>query len=121
MNRKEECERVVLTKEEKRLLRFIHQHPHTKCERCQIWPLYEMNLVCPDTQGVDAFNAPIPLDTYCTSDFYQIYQAYRSEKRFWLVLKSLWLPILVSVITNLTVDGIQWWLPLLQQWFASSP
>lgn len=120
MDRKSLCEKIVLTKSEKRLLRYISKHPHTKCDRGEIWPLYEMDLVCPDTEGVDAFNAPIPKDAYCVSELYQIYQSYRAEQRFLLMLKSLWLPIVVSVITNLTVDGIQWLLPLIQQWFSSS-
>ena len=121
MDRKSSCSKIVLTKTEKRLLRHISKHPHTKCSREEIWPLYEMDLVCPDTEGVDAFNVPIQKDTYCVSELYQIYQSYQAERRFWLMLKSLWLPIVVSVITNLTVDGIQWLSPLIRQWFASFP
>lgn len=60
MDRKSLCDKIILTKSEKRLLRYISKHPHTKCNREEIWPLYEMDLVCPDTDGVDAFNAPIP-------------------------------------------------------------
>lgn len=121
MDRKSLCEKIVLTKAEKRLLRYISKHPHAKCAREEIRPLYEMDLVCPDTEGVDAFNAPIPKDTYCVSKLYQIYQSYQDEQKFWMMLKSLWLPIVVSIITNLSTDGIQWLWPLIQQWFSSSP
>ena len=120
MDRKSLCDKIILTKSEKRLLRYISKHPHTKCNREEIWPLYEMDLVLPDTEGVDAFNAPIPKDTYCVSELYQLYQSYRTEQRFGLMLKSLWLPIVVSVITTLTVTGLQWLLPRLIQWLASS-
>ena len=120
MDRKSLCDKIILTKSEKRLLHRINKHPHMKCSREEIWPLYEMDLVRPDTEGVDAFNAPIPKDTYCVSELYQIYQSYRTEQRFWLILKSLWLPIVVSIITNLSTDGIQWLWPLIRQWLASS-
>ena len=113
MYRKSSCERIVLTKSEKRLLRYISNHPHTKCEPKTIRPLYEMGLVRPDTEGKDAFNAPIPKDTYCVSELYLIYQAYQTEQRFWLLLKSLWLPIVGSVITTLVVNGLQWLLPMI--------
>lgn len=119
MDRKSKCESIVLTKYEKKLLRRIRRKPHTKCNRDEIWPLYEMDLVYPDTEGVDAFNMPIWKDTYCVSELYQIYRSYKAELWFWLMLKSMWLPIVVSIITNLTVDGIQWSLPLIQQWFSS--
>lgn len=121
MDRKSLCEKIVLTKSEKRLLRYISKHPHTKCARGEIWPLYEMDLVHPDTEGVDAFNSPIPKDTYCVSELYQIYQSYRAEQNFWLMLKSLWLPIIVSVITTLAVNGLQWLLPMIAKWLTSSP
>lgn len=78
-----------------------------------------MDLVYPDTEGVDAFNMPIPKNTYCVSELYHIYRSYKAELRFWLMLKSLWIPIVVSIITNLIIDGIQWLLPLIQQWFSS--
>ena len=35
------------------------------------------------------------------------------------MLTSLWLPIVVSVITTLTVNALQWSWPLLVQWFAN--
>lgn len=119
VDRRSKCESIVLTKREKKLLRRISRKPHTKCKRDEIWPLYEMDLVYPDTEGVDAFNMPIQKDTYCVSELYRIYRSYKAELRFWLILKSLWLPIVVSIITNLTVDGIQWLLPLIQQWLSS--
>lgn len=119
MDRKAACEQIVLTKGERRLLRRISRHPHTRCSRDKIWPLYEMDLVQPDAEGTDAFGAPVFKDTYCVSEQYRIYQAYRSEQRGLLMLKSLWLPIVVSVLTNLTVDGIQWLLPLIRQWLAN--
>lgn len=119
MDRKAACEQIVLTKSEKQLLRRISRHPHTRCIRNEIWPLYEMDLVQPDADGVDAFGSPVFKDTYCVSEQYHIYQAYRSEQRGLLMLKSLWLPIAVSILTNLTVDGIQLLLPLTQRWFAS--
>ena len=42
-----------------------------------------------------------------------------SAERKELFLRSLWLPILVSFLTTLTVHGLQWLLPRLTEWFAS--
>ena len=36
-------------------------------------------------------------------------------------LKRLKLPILVTVVTNLTIHGIGWLLPRIQQWLSSTP
>lgn len=120
MDRKSECEKIVLTKSEKKLLRYISRHPHTKCSQRKIEPLYIMDLVQPDTNGVDALNSPVRLDTYCVSDFYHVYMGYLAERRFDLMLKSIWLPIMVSILTNLSTDGIQWLLPLIREWFSNS-
>ena len=79
-----------------------------------------MGLVCQDRGGADENKDPILLDTYCVTEFYRVYRDYRSEQWFELTLSSLWLPIVVSILTNLTTDGIQALLPLIQQWFASS-
>lgn len=119
MDRKSLCDKIVLTKSEKRLLRRISRHPHTKCSREEVWPLYEMDLVIPDTEGTDEFNSPIRKDTYCVSELYQVYRAYQTEQRFWLMLKSLWLPIVVSIITTLAVNGLQWLLPMTAKWLTS--
>ncbi len=121
MDRKEKCERVVLTPEEKTLLRDIKLHPHKKCSREEIWNLYELDLVKPDTSGEDDFHQPIPKDTYCVSDFYWVYHEYQHTKYRDLFLSSLWLPILVSILTNLTIDALQWLLPLILQWFSTHP
>lgn len=119
MDRKSACEQIVLTNSEKRLLRHISKHPHTKCDPEKVRPLYDMDLVRADTEGVDPFNSPVRKDTYCVSELYHIYLAYCSEKRFLLMLKSLWLPVFVSIFTTLAINGLQWSLPLLAEWFAS--
>ena len=39
-------------------------------------------------------------------------------KQLWL--KNAWIPILVTIITNLIIDGVKWLLPLVSQWLSSS-
>ena len=114
MDRKEKCERVVLTPEEKTLLRDIKLHPHKKCNREEIWNLYELDLVKPDTSGEDDFHQPIPKDTYCVSDFYWVYRSYIRAKYFDMFLSSFWLPFGVSLVTSLLTTMPQW-LPWLLQ------
>lgn len=121
MDRKEKCERVILTPDERKLLRDIKRHPHKKCSQAEVWPLYTMGLVQPDTAGTDALGQPIPKDTYCISGFYWVYRAYQCSKHRALFLSSLWLPILVSIITNLTISALQRLWPLLLQWFSTHP
>lgn len=36
------------------------------------------------------------------------------------LFKSLWLPIIVSLVTTLTVNALQWLWPLLSRWFSNS-
>ena len=108
MDRKEKCERVILTPEEKTLLRDIKLHPHKKCSREGIWNLYELDLVKPDTLGEDAFHQPISKDTYCVSDFYWVYHEYKRSLFMDKLLTSFWLPMLVSFITALLTTSPQW-------------
>lgn len=53
------------------------------------------------------------------SDFYFVYKEYLRDKRRDMTLQSLWLPIVVSIITTLTVSALQWLWPLLLQWSSS--
>lgn len=41
----------------------------------------------------------------------------KARKEMWL--KNAWIPILVSLATNLLLDGLKWLFPLLQGWLAS--
>ena len=93
MDRKEKCERVILSQNEKKLLRDIKRHPHKKCDKTEVWNLYTLNLVEPDTEGEDAFHQPIPKDTYCVSDFYWIYHEYRRDLFMDKLLTAFWLPM----------------------------
>lgn len=120
MDRKQQCERIFLTKSERKLLKQLDRRPHAQLSKDVVGPLLEMGLVVADTKGADPFNRPLPTGTYCVSELYRVYQAYLADRCFWLSLKSLWLPIVVSVITTLTVTGLQWSLPRLIQWLTSS-
>lgn len=114
MDRKEKCERVILSPDEKKLLRDIKRHPHKKCDKTEVWNLYALNFVEPDTEGEDAFHQPIPKDTYCVSDFYWIYHEYRRDLFMDKLLTAFWLPMLVSFITSLITTAPQW-IPIFLQ------
>lgn len=51
----------------------------------------------------------------------QDYKESVKEKRKELWLKNAWIPILVSVATTSLINGLQWLLPLIQQWVSNSP
>lgn len=111
MERKTDCENVVLSAEEKKLLREIQRHPHMRCDEQKIRPLLVMGLISQDTEGENAFHEPIPTGTYCVSDFYQVYREYRKDRFRELSLQSLWLPILVSFTTTTAIHLLEWLLP----------
>ena len=92
MNRKSDCEAIILSPDENRLLRKISHHPHTKCDRSEVAGLSSMGLI----------------------------KAARDESRKSELFKSLWLPIIVSLVTTLTVNALQWLWPLLSRWFSNS-
>lgn len=114
MDRKEKCERVILTPNERKLLRDIKRHPHRKCSQAEVWPLYTMGLVQPDTAGTDALGQPILKDTYCVSGFYWVYRAHKRSLLKDKLLTAFWLPMLVSFITALLTTAPQW-LPVFLQ------
>ena len=122
MNRKSDCEAIILSPDEKRLLRKISHHPHTKCDRSEVAGLSSMGLIKADRdESVDITYQPMHmLDTYCVTDFNRIYEEYLRQSRKSELLKSLWLPIIVSLVTTLTVNALQWLWPLLSRWFSNS-
>lgn len=119
---KADCENVVLSAADKELLQKIKKHPHSKCDPKELENLRFFGLIREDPSGeVDAFREPIGAGTYCVSDFYLVYEEYLKDKRRDIMLSSLWLPIIVSIITTLVINALQWLWPLLAQWCASSP
>lgn len=112
MDRKEKCDAIILTKQEKKLLKRISHSPHLKCDKCAVQPLYDMGLVAPDEKMVDGFGCPVPTDTYCVTDFYFVYDEFCREKQWLILTQGFWLPFGVSVVTNLISVGIQWLLRL---------
>lgn len=119
MDRKKQCESIVLSKSEKDLLEKVFSCPHTACDYSAVSSLVIMGLLSEDVCGQDEIGQEIGTGTYCTSDFYDIYLSYQRDKRFELLASSLWFPALVSIITTLTVNGLQAWLPMLLQWFSN--
>lgn len=49
------------------------------------------------------------------------YLVERKRHRRELFLKSVWMPILVSIAANLTIAGIRQLWPLIQQWLSNTP
>lgn len=45
-------------------------------------------------------------------------KARSDRKELWL--KNAWIPILVTLATNLVISGVKWLFPLIVQWLASS-
>ena len=55
------------------------------------------------------------------SDLGRDYLIYYRQAQRDVWMKSVWLPILVTIITNLVILGIEWLLPQIQQWLSSIP
>lgn len=49
------------------------------------------------------------------------YLAEQKQHRKELLLKSAWMPILVSIAANIAIDGIRQLWPLIQQWLSNTP
>jgi len=61
------------------------------------------------------------LDTARITSFGQSYLAYQKRREKELRLKSIWLPVLVTVITNVAICVLRWLFPPIVQWLANSP
>lgn len=121
VHQKSDCENIVLSAKDKELLKEIKNHPHRECDWNEVHSLRFFELVSPDIDGIDGFGCPIETSKYHVSDFYFVYEEYLKDKRRDMMLSSLWLPIIVSIITTLVINALQWLWPLLAQWCASSP
>lgn len=111
---KADCENVVLSAADKELLKKIKEHPHYRCDPKELGNLRFFELVQEDPSGeTDPFHDPIGAGTYCVSDFYLVYEEYKKDRFREMAMQSLWLPIVVSIITNIIVDALQWLWPLI--------
>ena len=110
--RRSACEAVILSKQEQRLLKKFKSGRRVPLEYNKAAALLVLELIEPCAEDPDA---------YVASDFYWVYHEYQHTKYRDLFLSSLWLPILVSILTNLTIVALQWLLPLILQWFSTHP
>lgn len=79
--------------------------------------LEDMGLIEQDSAPPDgSFSGVVSVGagTYHTTEFCELYMSYVRQEFNLLTLKSLWFPILVSVATSLTVNGIVQLLLLLR-------
>ena len=64
-----------------------------------------------------------PLGTYILTDLgrkaLQDYEMALKTHRREMWLKNAWIPILVTVATNLAIRALEWLLPLVQRWISS--
>lgn len=76
----------------------------------------------PDEVEYDFNDRPHNCKRYVDEDFneYGIHEEYLRQSRKSELFKSLWLPIIVSLVTTLTVNALQWLWPLLSRWFSNS-
>ena len=102
---------IALSAADKKLLKEIARHPHKECSREEIQVLRSSGLVDAETLGCTLSGMSIETGLYQVSALYPRYKEYLKEKRRTLFLKSLWIPLGVSVITNLIAIALQWLLP----------
>lgn len=114
--RRSACEAVILSRQEKRLLKKFKSGQRVPLEYSKAAALLALELIEPCADDPDV---------YVASDFYWVYCEYQRAKYRDLLLSSFWLPVLVSILTNLAIDlaidAPQWLLPLILQWFSTRP
>lgn len=102
---------IALTRTETKLLRKSVKVPipKDKCRR-----LIRLNLV---DEITECNNGDMPKGTgLCRiTDAGTDFLAYRKQFKKDILLENAWIPVVVSIITNLLTDGIQWLLLLIQQ------
>lgn len=111
MERKTDCENVVLSAYEKRLLKTISRKPHMPCDFSDVQDLIRMGLIEPDGFFNENSHEFAPRETYHVTKFYMVYQEYRRDRFRELSMQALWLPILVSFITTTAINLLGWLLP----------
>ena len=76
-----------------------------------------------DVVGTGIYETSKPLDIYEITDYGRKYlQDHKNQtdiyrKELWI--KNAWIPIIVSLATNLVIGGIKQLLPLIQQWLSN--
>ena len=101
-----------MSRQEKHLLKKFKSGQRVPLEYSKAAALLALELIEPCADDPDV---------YVASDFYWVYREYQHAKYRDLFLSSFWLPVLVSILTNLTIDALQWLLPLILQWFSTRP
>lgn len=78
-----------------------------------------------DVRGDNGIHSVKRLGTYQITDFgrkeIQDHRRKRKSRRRELWLKNAWIPILVTLATNLIIGGVKWLLPLIQEWLTHTP
>lgn len=76
-----------------------------------------------DESDDDYRNPPKSLNIFHITDFgkatLQDHIAKKKADKKQLFLKNAWLPIIVTLFTNLIIDVAKWLLPLIQQWLSN--
>lgn len=103
MDRKEMCERIILTRQEKRLLGRIRRCKNgVKCSDDEVAALLEYGLIEPQREQIEGFGVPVPTGRYLLADFYAVYAAYRRRELLDYVADK-WIDVLASVISLLSL------------------
>lgn len=73
----------------------------------------------------DHLEFPVPQGTYILTDLgrtaLQDHELAQKSHRRELWLKNAWIPILVTVATNLAIRALGWLTPLIQGWLSNTP
>ena len=105
-------EKINLLPADKKTLATIRRKPGVYLDRKSVAYLLQHDLIYSEAELKDGFGAFIPTNKWHLSDTGRRYLAYKKEQRSLLFLKSLWLPIAVSLVTSSAVNTILWLLRL---------
>lgn len=107
MTQKEKCEAVVLTDDDKKLLKEIKKHPGKVIDKNTASRLCSMGLISRSSHPM--YNNEDPACSVL--DFYEIYMAYTKNRRRVLWLQSFWMPLAVSFLVSVATNIAFRWLP----------
>ncbi len=96
-------------------MRKIKRRPGIEIDPNKLNYLVTHSLVYSELKAIDGFGVPILANKWHLSDTGRRYIAHTKAKNQLLLLKSLWLPIIVSIVTTVLLNTAIW-LFRLQGW-----
>lgn len=118
---KDDFEKIVLTESEKDLFDRIRNSNGLELHCKDAETLSKFHIVSTGVDSTDLEGYATLNSVYSLTEDGERFCAYEKQKKKELLLGSVKIPIAVTIATHLLIKSVEWLLPLIQQWFSSSP